>query len=161
MQALKNVISAVNVYIQQVKSRKGVANGQLLKSIARYITSILRVFGVIESSELTSFGWSSGPQNGQVVNEEEIILPFLDVLSEFREKVRSTARSIDNPAIKSAILKECDLIRDEKLPNLGVRLEDHEGSPTVIKYVGKEVMMREKELREKLEKEREAEKLRK
>lgn len=127
-----------------------------------YITKILRIFGVIPSSEINAFGWktTTGGQSGEI-NEEDIVMPFLDVLSEFREKVRSTARTIENPAIKSAILKECDLIRDEKLPVLGVRLEDHEGSATVIKYVGKEVMMRERELKEKLEKEREAEKLRK
>ena len=43
------------------------------------------------------------------------------------------------------ILRLCDEIRDITLPELGVRLEDHEGAPPVIKLVSREVLMREKE----------------
>merc|ERR1712111_168641 len=43
------------------------------------------------------------------------------------------------------ILKECDDLRDNVLPNLGVRLEDKENEPTVIKLVDKAELLREKE----------------
>lgn len=46
-------------------------------------------------------------------------------------------------------MKLCDNVRDDTLPNLGVRLEDHEGQDTVIKLVDKETLLRERE--EKLE----------
>ena len=42
------------------------------------------------------------------------------------------------------ILRECDKVRDDTLPNLGVRLEDHEGAPPVIKLVDKETLLRER-----------------
>jgi hypothetical protein len=39
----------------------------------------------------------------------------------------------------------CDNLRDEVLPNLGVRLEDKEGQPPVIKLVDRETLLKEKE----------------
>ena len=44
-----------------------------------------------------------------------------------------------------AVLQLCDSIRDDVLPNLGVRLEDHEGQPPVIKLVDRETLLRERE----------------
>lgn len=125
---LRDLISASNIYIQNAKSGKLPLNAPLLRAGAKYVTSILRIFGVISSSELDTFGFKTGGDGGQVGDVEEIILPFVEVLSEFREQIRSTARSIVEPGIKTGILKACDEIRDEKLPNLGVRLEDHEGN---------------------------------
>ena len=43
------------------------------------------------------------------------------------------------------MLQLCDSIRDEVLPNLGVRLEDHEGQPPVIKLVDRETLLKERE----------------
>lgn len=42
------------------------------------------------------------------------------------------------------LLVLCDELRDQKLPDLGVLLEDKDGR-TVVKYVGKELAMRERE----------------
>lgn len=50
-------------------------------------------------------------------------MPYLTILAEFRDNVRNSARNLK--AIE--ILKECDNVRDEILPNVGVRLEDREG----------------------------------
>ncbi len=47
--------------------------------------------------------------------------------------------------LATAILKMCDEIRDTVLPNLGVRLEDHEGQPPVIKLVDRDTLMKERE----------------
>lgn len=42
------------------------------------------------------------------------------------------------------LLAECDQLRDKTLPELGVRIEDKEGT-TVVKLVGREAALREKE----------------
>jgi len=157
--ALKDLVGACNIYIQTRKCQNNL-NGPLLKNAACFVTRILRIFGVIPSHEEETFGFRK-EGSGEGIDEEEVVLPFVHLLSDFREKVRMEARSIENPAIKSSLLKECDDLRDEKLPLLGVRLEDHEGCPTVVKYVGKEAMQKEKELREKQEQEKEIEKQRK
>jgi cysteinyl-tRNA synthetase len=127
--ALRDLIGAANIYIQTGKSKKTTLNAPLLKAGAKYISRILRVFGVIQSADTDSFGFKSATEsNGGTVDVEEVILPYIEVLSEFRENVRSTAKSITDTSVKSSILKTCDEIRDDKLPNLGVRLEDHEGT---------------------------------
>jgi hypothetical protein len=54
---------------------------------------------------------------------EELVLPYLTILSEFRDNIRTEARLIKS----TEILNQCDRLRDEVLPNVGVRLEDIEG----------------------------------
>lgn len=44
----------------------------------------------------------------------------------------------------SGVLKMCDEVRDDVLPDLGVRLEDHE-TGTVVKLVDREELMKERE----------------
>ena len=43
------------------------------------------------------------------------------------------------------MLAVCDRLRDDVLPDLGVRLEDKEGQPPVIKLVDRETLLRERE----------------
>ena len=69
-------------------------------------------------------------------------MPYLEALSTFRDDVRRDARGLK----AVSILQACDRIRDEVLPNLGVRLEDKpEPQPTVIKLVDKDELIRERE----------------
>ena len=71
-------------------------------------------------------------------------MPFLSALSSFRDSVRSEARQLK----ATSILAQCDRIRDDVLPELGVRLEDkEEGIPTVIKLADKEELLRERKLK--------------
>ena len=58
-------------------------------------------------------------------------MPLHSSLTEFRGNVRGLAREVK----AGNILAECDTLRDVVLPNLGVRLEDKEGEPPVIKQV--------------------------
>uniref|UniRef100_T1GS43 Cysteine--tRNA ligase, cytoplasmic n=1 Tax=Megaselia scalaris TaxID=36166 RepID=T1GS43_MEGSC len=56
------------------------------------------------------------------------------------------------------ILKLCDEIRDEILPNLGVRLEDKDGGAFAVKLVDKDTLLKEKEAKKRAEQEKAAEK---
>lgn len=51
---------------------------------------------------------------------EDIAMPYLNALADFRDVVRKEARE----SKQTNILKECDRLRDDTLPELGVRLED-------------------------------------
>jgi cysteinyl-tRNA synthetase len=53
-------------------------------------------------------------------------MPYLQVLSSFRDGVRRLAISKDGNTIKD-ILSLCDKLRDEDLVPLGVALDDQEG----------------------------------
>ena len=46
--------------------------------------------------------------------------------------------------LDQTLLALCDELRDQKLPELGVLLEDKDGR-TVVKYVGKELALQERE----------------
>lgn len=85
-------------------------------------------------------------------------MPYLTALSQFRDAVRENARDLK----ATDILKLCDQLRDEVLPNLGVRLEDREGgAASAIKLVDKETLLREREAKKAIEAEKAAEKERK
>ena len=51
-------------------------------------------------------------------------MPYVDLIADFRENVRKIAREEK----VSQILALCDDIRDNKLVELGVQLEDQEGN---------------------------------
>ena len=81
---------------------------------------------------------------------------LLKTLADFREVVRKEAIGIK----ASNILTECDRLRNEVLPELGVRLEDKENH-TVIKLVGKEELKKEMEQLKLAEERKKAEKAKK
>lgn len=81
-------------------------------------------------------------------------MPYLEVLASFREKVRNHAKVLK----ANDILEECDKLRDEILPNIGVRLEDSNEELCKVKLVNKEELLREKECKRKMEMEKSLEK---
>ncbi|QQP32344.1 CysteinetRNA ligase_ cytoplasmiclike [Caligus rogercresseyi] len=138
LDVIKTYVGAVNAYID--KKRQGDApkfSATVLKKGAEYITGIFRILGLINESE--DIGFSSG--SSSVSSSEEDVLPYLNALADFRDDVRKKARELK----AQGILKDCDRLRDDILPDLGVRLEDKENEPTVIKLVSKEELLREKE----------------
>lgn len=69
-----------------------------------------------------SYGGDSEGGEGQVKKEQEeqIIAPIVDAFAEFRDKVRTFAKAKEI----GKVLDACDVVRDDTLPNLGIRLED-------------------------------------
>ncbi|MED6294779.1 Cysteine--tRNA ligase, cytoplasmic, partial [Characodon lateralis] len=145
VEEMRVLVSHSNSYVAGRKSSKLRPNRLLLKSIATYLTNMLKIFGAIEGSDPIGF-----PVGGQTVDLESTVMPYLAVLSDFRENVRKIAREQK----VTPLLQLCDVIRDDTLPELGVRLEDHEGQPTVVKLVDKETLLKEKEEKKKMEEEK-------
>ncbi|XP_025771323.1 cysteine--tRNA ligase, cytoplasmic [Puma concolor] len=52
------------------------------------------------------------------------------------------------------VLQLSDALRDDILPELGVRLEDHEGLPTVVKLGDRETLLKEREEKRRVEEEK-------
>ncbi|KAM9301842.1 cysteine--tRNA ligase, cytoplasmic [Gastrophryne carolinensis] len=151
MEEMRSLVSQSNSYIAAKKSAKLPPNRMLLESIGTYLTSMLKVFGAIEGEEPIGFPVGGSGQN---LNLESTVMPYLQALSQFREGVRQIAR--ENKVL--GVLQLCDAIRDDVLPELGVRLEDHEGLPTVVKLVDKETLMKEREEKKKVEEEKQRKK---
>ncbi|XP_004599311.2 cysteine--tRNA ligase, cytoplasmic isoform X1 [Ochotona princeps] len=147
MEEMRALVTQSNLYMGTRKAARRRPNRGLLQSIAQYLTYMLKVFGAIEEDSALGFP-VGGP--GSSLDLEATVLPYLHVLSEFREGVRRIAREQKVPEI----LQLCDALRDEVLPELGVRLEDHEGLPTVVKLLDRATLLKEKEDKQRLEEEK-------
>jgi len=88
------------------------------------------------------FGLGSSGKAGSSSNLEEQVLPYLQSLATFRDNIRQLIRDKKDP---KEILALCDKLRDDDLPELGVRLEDREGAKSLIKLDDKATLLREKE----------------
>ncbi|XP_062845828.1 cysteine--tRNA ligase, cytoplasmic isoform X3 [Trichomycterus rosablanca] len=147
LEEMRALVGQSNTYVAARKSAKLLPNRMLLQSIAHYLTDMFKTFGAIEGTEPIGFPVGRNDQN---VDLETTVMPYLNVLSEFRESVRKIAREHK----VTEVLQLCDAVRDDILPELGVRLEDHEGLRTVVKLVDKETLLKEKEEKKKLEEEK-------
>ncbi|CAL8362107.1 unnamed protein product [Gadus morhua 'NCC'] len=147
MEEMRALVSQSNTYIASRKSAKLQPNLMLLDSIAAYLTAMLKTFGAIEGAQQIGFPVGG---TGQDIDLETTLMPYLKVLSDFRENVRRIAREQK----VTELLQLCDVVRDDTLPDLGVRLEDHEGLPTVVKLVDKETLLKEREEKKRMEEEK-------
>lgn len=150
LDAIRDLVSHCNIYIKQVKQ----PNTLFLRDVAVYITKIFTIFGAISSShDAIGFPVDDTSTN---LNLEETVMPYLEILANFREKVRNHGKTLK----ANSILEECDKLRDDVLPNIGVRLEDSEEF-CKVKLVNREELLKEKESKKKLELEKLLEKERK
>lgn len=148
---IRQLVSSANNYLASCGDQ--IANGCLLKEIARYITWLLKVFGAISGDDEIGFPVNVGGAGGG--NVENLLMPYLNALSQFREDVRTVA--LEHKVVD--VLKLCDKLRDDVLPVLGVRLEDKEGSNTVVKLADPEQLLRERDEKRKAEEEKRLKKL--
>uniref|UniRef100_W8B8T6 Cysteine--tRNA ligase, cytoplasmic n=1 Tax=Ceratitis capitata TaxID=7213 RepID=W8B8T6_CERCA len=153
LDALRDLVAVANVYIRDNKDQ---LNCLLLRRIAAYITDMLHIFGTIDGPR-GGIGFPVGSGGSGNVDIEKTLLPYVDAVAEFRNNVREEAKTIK----ANDILQLCDKLRDDVLPNLGVRLEDKENGKYAVKLVDREVLLREREAKKLAEAERLAEKKRK
>ena len=150
LESIRELITSANVYIETNRT-SGNLNRQLLKKTATYITRIFDVLGMISREDGLGFP-TGGSADG--ADLETLVLPYLSSLADFRDNVRKSARALK----ATEILTECDRLRDDVLPNLGVRLEDKENEATVIKLVDREQLMKERDEKKAMEEKRRLEK---
>lgn len=157
VETIRQLVNTCNTYMNDYEKDGKIPNCVILKDISTFIVETFDVFGVSLNGKSFFTSTSSGDSNmTSNVDKEELIMPYLEVLSEFREGVRKHARTSKNVDI----LKLCDDIRDTVLPELGVRLED-KSNETVVKLVDKETLRRELEQKRVMEENKRLEKERK
>lgn len=154
LKAVRDLVSACNLYLGD-KSPEFSSNALLLKDVASYITWLLRTFGALPSD--SNIGFPLGTAENSGFDLEETVMPYVRILAEFRDSVRTQARETKD----MVILKECDSLRDDILPTVGVRLEDREVPPARVKLVDRETLLKEREAKQKAEEAKAAEKERK
>ncbi|GAB1301937.1 Cysteine--tRNA ligase, cytoplasmic [Apodemus speciosus] len=141
MEEMRALVSQCNLYMAARKAERRRPNRALLENIAMYLTHMLKIFGAIEEESPLGFPVGGPGTNLTHGTLESTVMPYLQVLSEFREGVRKIAR--EKKVLE--VLQLSDTLRDDILPELGVRFEDHEGLPTVVKLVDRDTLLKEKE----------------
>ncbi|KAI8375559.1 cysteinyl-tRNA synthetase [Blakeslea trispora] len=147
MNEIMDLIGATNKYMA-AQGAKGV-NTHLLNKVAKWVTSMMKVFGVADNGADIGFGAAG---NGGAATTEEALMPYLRALSSFRDQVRLGAR---NKVDHTDFLKLCDSLRDNQMVDLGVSLDDQEDGTALVKLVPREelIQIREKKLAMAAEKE--------
>jgi cysteinyl-tRNA synthetase len=139
--ALQDLVSAANVYMT-AKARGGAGrpNADVLEKVAGYVTRIMRTFGCVPDDVDTEIGWDAKSEAG--ANKEEVLMPFVRVLSGYRDGVRELARGKKDHA---EILALSDRLRDDVLPGLGVVVDDRDDGKALVKLVDPESLLKERE----------------
>ncbi|ORX90132.1 cysteinyl-tRNA synthetase [Basidiobolus meristosporus CBS 931.73] len=148
IQELLDLINKTNIYISAGRNK---INVPVVEKIAKYITRIMKSFGLADDGQLIGFG-SSGQG---VANAEEMVMPYLRSLSRFRDNVREMAR---NQKPHSEFLVLSDKLRDDDMVELGVALDDQEDGRALVKLVDREELIRAREFKKQREQEKAAKK---
>ena len=133
MSEIMDLINKINLYLQQDPAT---INVQLLERTCRWITRLLDVFGFTMHS--SGLGWRAESLDQDNVDREQILLPYLKALSEFRDTVRQAARE-KRPYVE--LLELCDKLRDEEMVELGVSLDDRSDGKALVKLVDRETLI--------------------
>lgn len=122
IEALCDLVNATNKYMREQQPERPAV--YLLRKVTALVTKTLRTLGVVEGADNLGFPVMEGGANA-----EDTVRPFLDTLRDFRFDVRAAMRNKDVDH-KAVVLQACDRVRDEVLPQLGVRLEDISNPPS-------------------------------
>lgn len=147
MDALQDLVRATNGYMARGPQS---FKANLLVASASYVAHIFHVLGFTDNLDVeseikfptTSTHYADASAESGTVDREAVLAPLLDVLSAFRERVRSAAK--EKKDVKE-MLALCDDIRDNVLPELGIRLEDAQGSSSAWKLVDPAILKAERQ----------------
>ncbi|CDK28060.1 unnamed protein product [Kuraishia capsulata CBS 1993] len=145
LRSLLELVQSVNNYIQSAGVELRI---EPIIQAANYITRILGVVGFQSRSD--SLGWEDSSSTGSEGSREEVAMPFVKVLSTFRDLVRSSA--IEKQDYK-VFLDATDRIRDKDLLDLGVALDDRNNQAALIKFLSaqeQEELTKQQEEKEKI-----------
>lgn len=156
MNILLDLVSKANIY-ERSKARSEI-NVSVLEAVALYITDILKMLGLGEGkSRQGDIGWGDAPIEGESngVDKEELLLPYLQAISTFRDSIRALARQ---KAPHSELLQLADQLRDQDMVDLGVALEDQEDGKALVKLVEASQLQAARQEKEKAQAEKAAKK---
>ncbi|KAI8646810.1 cysteinyl-tRNA synthetase [Parasitella parasitica] len=150
MDEIVDLISGANKYMKV--DTKGV-NVHILSKVAKWVTSMLKVFGVADNGAEIGLGAAAAGQ--EAGNTEDILMPYLQALSTFRDQVRNGALS---KVEHTEFLTMCDSLRDNQMIDLSVSLDDQEDGVALVKLVPREELIQAREKKLAIAAEKEAKK---
>lgn len=131
VKALADMVTTTNTYISAVGNELKI---EPVIEVCKFVTKILDIIGFAARPD--NLGWetisSADKSSGSV---EDVAMPYVKVLSNFRDQVRSMAIA---KADLSEFLKLTDYIRDHDLLKLNVSLDDRNGQSALVKFLTEE-----------------------
>eukprot|EP01027_Heterolobosea_sp_BB2_P020529 GEZU01029287.1.p1 GENE.GEZU01029287.1~~GEZU01029287.1.p1 ORF type:complete len:781 (+),score=306.65 GEZU01029287.1:102-2444(+) len=118
MQQLSDLVTTTNKYCMKNTERKAL----LVHKVAVYVTKIFRIFGLVSGEQEFGFGREEETVAGEGgVDKVAILAPVLNAFTDYRAKIRQAAKEKKE---HSVFLSLSDQVRDDIMPELGVRFED-------------------------------------
>ncbi|EFO26022.1 hypothetical protein LOAG_02466 [Loa loa] len=124
VEKLYQLINLGKEYINEMEEENKSPNCLLLRNIATYMISLLKILGItskdIDNIFSVNFSVTSICDTLLNTSPHELIRPYVSALTVFQETISELAqqRNIND------IIKECDRIRDKVLPELGIILSE-------------------------------------
>lgn len=159
MQILSEIVQKANVYMLNNKDSFSLP---AVKEIARWVTRIVNIFGLDSNPYVgDKIGWgdANASESDGAANKEEILMPYLRVLSSFRDRIRAMAIANKEGVSSKELLTVCDVLRNDELPPLGVSLDDRDTAVALVKLVSPEELQAQKAEKERKATEKEANRL--
>lgn len=177
MLTISDLIAKTNIYTRNNPDSFSLA---AVKEIARWITRIVNIFGLDSPSSSAvagdKIGWADSSEassegGASESSKEDIALPYVRVLSSFRDKLRHMAVTSETKSVPSKdLLQLCDHVRDYDLVDLGVALDDRESlststtdtaagtKPALVKFAPRATLLAQRAEKELKAREKEAKK---
>ena len=146
---IADLITKTNAYIK-ANQRSAIKHNAYLsicavKEVARWITRMLEIFELSASAAVDALEWTTEPSSTDSLipeseSREATILPYVRLISQFRDQAKYLAISDSSSSISRELLNLTDTLRDTHLLPLGILLEDRNcasGEPALIKKAGK------------------------
>ncbi|QWU88168.1 hypothetical protein CA3LBN_002433 [Candidozyma haemuli] len=132
LRVVQELVSKTNTYIQSTVTGENELRLEPVLAITKWIVKILDILGFPARSD--GLGWEDGVESGSGGSSEEIAMPYVKALSQFRDTVRELAK---NKAESSAILQASDALRAD-LINLGISLDDRPNGGALVKFLNEQ-----------------------
>ncbi|GJN92849.1 hypothetical protein Rhopal_005887-T1 [Rhodotorula paludigena] len=136
LQTLLDLVSQTNIYLSRGRNT---VNIPAVLAVSEWVSRMLRMFGLGEGSPVDAkgertIGWGQKADEGQGegVDREALLMPYLRALSSFRDQVRQLAMA---GASSADILALTDRLRDADMVDLGVALDDQDDGRAIVKLV--------------------------
>ena len=131
IRVLQDLISKSNNYIQLTSTGQTELRIEVLIQVTNWIVKILEILGFEARSD--RLGWIDESEQTSVngSSTEDVALPYVKALAQFRDSVRSLAI---NKAELNEFLKASDAIRS-LLIGLGVSLDDRPDGTSLVKFL--------------------------
>lgn len=130
LKVIQDLVSKTNLYIQSSVTGSTELRIEPIIEITRWIVKILDILGF--EARQDRLGWLDNTSTeGSAASSEELALPYVKALSEFRDTVRLLAKE---KADASKFLDATDSLRGN-LIELGISLDDRPNGGALIKFL--------------------------